>query len=208
MTSSAQASCNKITLKGSAAIVSEFFYYGINNILYQRGIYPAEMFTREKKYGLAILVCTDKKIREYLSDNVCPQLTEWLEKGVVKRLVVVIKDAETNEPLERWQFEIECDKSMKDGKEESRTKDIAIINKEICAVIRQITATVTFLPLLETACAFDILFYTDHDVDVSPKMEESGAFLIPDSEEVKLRSFSTSVHKVDGAVSYKFNSLK
>lgn len=211
MAATKQGSLNKITLKGSAAIVSEFFYYGINSILYQRGIYPAEMFTREKKYGLTILVCTDEKIKEYLDENVCPQLTEWLEQGVVNRLVVVIKDVKTNEPLERWQFEIDCDKSITtdNGCKKQKTKDIAEINKEICAVIRQITATVTFLPLLETACAFDILFYTNSDVEnISPKLQESSAFLITDSEEVKLRSFSTSVHKVDGAVSYKFNAIR
>lgn len=207
MTTTEQTALNKITLKGSAGIVSEFFYYGINNILYQRGIYPSEMFTREKKYGLTILVCTDQKIKDYLESNVCPQLKEWLEMKVVKRLVLVIKNVETNEPLERWQFEIDTDKNIKDEENESKTKDISVINKEICAVIRQITATVTFLPLLETACAFDILFYTNRDINVPTKLEESGAFLIPGSEEVKLRSFSTSIHKVDGAVSYKFNSL-
>ena len=30
-----------VTLKGSALLVKEFFGFGINSILYQRGIYPA-----------------------------------------------------------------------------------------------------------------------------------------------------------------------
>ncbi len=30
-----------VTLKGSAKLVSEFFHYGVNSILYQRGIYPS-----------------------------------------------------------------------------------------------------------------------------------------------------------------------
>ena len=37
---------NAVTLKGSAKLVSEFFNFGINSILYQRGVYPAESFTR------------------------------------------------------------------------------------------------------------------------------------------------------------------
>ena len=49
--------------------------YGINNILYQRGIYPPEMFKQEKKYGLTILVTTDQNLLTYLNDNVLPQLT-------------------------------------------------------------------------------------------------------------------------------------
>ena len=34
------ATQNIITLKGSVDIVTEFFAYSINSILYQRGIYP------------------------------------------------------------------------------------------------------------------------------------------------------------------------
>nr|CAB3263589.1 mitotic spindle assembly checkpoint protein MAD2A-like [Phallusia mammillata] len=218
---------NKITLKGSAAIVSEFFFYGINNILYQRGVYPPEMFKQEKKYGLTILVSTDETLLTYLNDNVLPQLQgnvmllssvlplfcqrqqlflqiEWLEKGAVKRLVVVIRESETNETLERWQFEIQCESDKSEnGKPATKSKET--INSEIRAVIRQVTATVTFLPLLECPCSFDLLFYTDKNLEVSEKWEDSSPCLIPNSEEVKLRSFSTSVHKVDGAVSYKFS---
>ena len=42
-------------------------------------------------------------------------ILEWLEKGAVKRLVVVIKEIETEEVLERWQFEIQCDKEAIKG---------------------------------------------------------------------------------------------
>ena len=52
MTSTVQQSKNAVTLRGSAAIISEFFNYGINSILYQRGIYPPESFTRKQEYGL------------------------------------------------------------------------------------------------------------------------------------------------------------
>ena len=38
------------------------------------------------------------------------------------------------------------------------------ITGEIQAIIRQITASVTFLPLLNEPCAFDLLFYTDKQV--------------------------------------------
>ena len=40
------------------------------------------------------------------------------------------------------------------------TKDVKAIKGEIKDVIRQITASVTFLPLLDTLCSFDILIYT------------------------------------------------
>ncbi|CAJ0933280.1 unnamed protein product [Ranitomeya imitator] len=69
----------------------------------------------------------------------------WLYKCQVQKLVVVISSIDNSEILERWQFDIESfvrDKSPK------------VIQEEIRSVIRQITATVTFLPLLETACKY------------------------------------------------------
>lgn len=77
------------------------------------------------------------------------------------------------------------------------------IQKEIQAIIRQITASVTFLPLLDEPCTFDLLVYTDADTDVPRKWEESDPKYITDSTEVRLRSFTTKVHKVDAMVAYK-----
>uniref|UniRef100_A0A8C5CAE7 Mitotic spindle assembly checkpoint protein MAD2A n=1 Tax=Gadus morhua TaxID=8049 RepID=A0A8C5CAE7_GADMO len=184
-----------ITLKGSAELVAEFFSFGINSILYQRGIYPPESFTRVTQYDMSLQLTTDGKLKDYLT-KVVAQLKEWLFDCTVQKLVLVITCLETNEVLERWQFDIEygCGR---------RTKSIKTIQDEIRSVIRQITATVTFLPLLETACAFDLLVYTDKDLMVPEKWEESGPQIIDQSEEVRLRSFTTSIHKVNSMVAYK-----
>lgn len=42
--------------------------YGINSILFQRGIYPAESFENHQKYGLTILMSTDAKIKDFLKN--------------------------------------------------------------------------------------------------------------------------------------------
>uniref|UniRef100_G3RT90 HORMA domain-containing protein n=1 Tax=Gorilla gorilla gorilla TaxID=9595 RepID=G3RT90_GORGO len=128
-----------ITLRGSAEIVAEFFSFGINSILYQRGIYPSETFTRVQKYGLTLLVTTDLELIKYLN-NVVEQLKDWLYKCSVQKL---------------------SQKAIQDE-------------------IRSITATVTFLPLLE-----------------------SGPQFITNSEEVCLCSFTSTIHKVNSMVAYK-----
>lgn len=46
--------------------------YGINSILFQRGIYPAETFQNHQQYGLTILMSTDEKIQKFL-ENVLKQ---------------------------------------------------------------------------------------------------------------------------------------
>jgi hypothetical protein len=72
-------------------------------------------------------------------------------------------------------------------------KPIKEITAEISTIIRQITASVTYLPLLPDACTFDLLVYTGKDVQVPTKWEESEPRYIVNSEQVKLYSFSTKV---------------
>lgn len=86
-----QITKNAITLKGSAAIVSEYlskFFvsfkifldaycfhlnldYGINSILFQRGIYPPESFSSTQQYGLTILMSKDDKIEGFIKNVLC-----------------------------------------------------------------------------------------------------------------------------------------
>ena len=94
-------------------------------------------------------------------------------------------------------------KEMQNKYCEVSKKDEKTIRKEIGSVIRQITASVSFLPLLDCICSFDILIYTHKDLDVPMEWGESDACLIQNSEDVKLRSFSTNIHRVEAAVSYK-----
>ena len=64
---------NVITLRGSTDIVTEFFNYSVNNILYQRGVYPPESFKRVSQYGLSMMITTDEGLLSYLS-NILRQL--------------------------------------------------------------------------------------------------------------------------------------
>ncbi len=57
--------------------------------------------------------------------------------------------------------------------------------------------------MLPTRCSFDILIYTDKDLEVPEEWSETGAQFIDNSVEVRLKSFSTLIHKIDTAVSYK-----
>ena len=85
----------------------------------------------------------------------------------------------------------------------TRVKSHKEIQGEIQAIIRQITACVTFLPLLEEPCSFDLLVYTDADAAVPGAWEESDPRYIPQSAEVRLRSFTTTIHRVAPTVSYR-----
>ncbi len=59
------------------------------------------------------------------------------------------------------------------------------------------------MPLLEEPCTFDLLVYTNADASVPKAWEESDPRYIAQSAEVRLRSFTTSIHKVAPSVSYR-----
>ena len=124
----------------------------------------------------------------------------------LQSLVLVITGVRSKEVLERWTFNIETkhkDKENTSNSSNSTGKSEKEIMGEIQAIIRQITASVTFLPLLEESCTFDLLVYTTLDSDVPTQWEESDPKYISNSEEVRLRSFTTKVHKVAAAVAYR-----
>ncbi|VDP11352.1 unnamed protein product [Onchocerca flexuosa] len=207
-----------ICLKGSAQLVQEFFHFGLNSILYQRGIYPADSFIREKKYGLTMLVTNNPELQKFLAP-LLEQVKHWLESKQLRKLVVVISNIQTKDVLERWQFDIDTDPNIQQygyfdiifvrskgdyfSENSTRQKDEKKIRQEMADVIRQITASVTFLPLLETQCSFDVLIYTGKETDTPEDWTESSACVINDAEQVQLRSFSTAVHSVHTKVSYK-----
>ena len=81
------------------------------------------------------------------------------------------------------------------------------IHNEVAAILRQITASTSFLPLLNSLCTFDLLVHTPTDVDTPGQWEESDARAIERSSEVQLRSFATRIHKLNTTVTYRVNEM-
>ncbi|KAG6133205.1 hypothetical protein E4U38_002919 [Claviceps purpurea] len=213
---------HKLSLKGSARLVAEFFQYSIHTILFQRGVYPAEDFSAVKKYGLNMLVSSDDQVKAYIK-KIMGQLDKWMVGGKISKLVIVITDKDTGEHVERWQFDVQISQTVSKSKSKSSDsngqdqenatvetpssadpdKTEAEIQSEIAAIFRQITASVTFLPQLHGDCTFNVLVYADADSDVPVEWGDSDAKEIANGEHVQLRGFSTANHRVDTLVSYR-----
>lgn len=81
------------------------------------------------------------------------------------------------------------------------------IQAEIRYILKNIVSSSTFLPLLDDPTVFNILAYTrdsadvpaDEWVDTDPLAIEAGK-----SQLVKLRHFSTDVHRIQAMVAYRF----
>ncbi|AGO11302.1 AaceriACR043Wp [[Ashbya] aceris (nom. inval.)] len=194
-----------ISLKGSTRMVTEFFEYSINSILYQRAVYPPEDFTTVKKYDLNLLKTHDEELKEYIR-KILLQVHRWLLGGKCNKLVLVILDKDEGEVLERWEFNVQpSERATQEAAIDSA--DLEETQKQIRALIRQITASVTFLPELanEGNYTFNVLAYTDANANVPMEWVDSDARDIDNAEVVQFRNFNTGDHSVNAQVSYRFN---
>ncbi|KAJ7932469.1 spindle assembly checkpoint protein [Mycena leptocephala] len=201
-----QATRHAITLKGSTALVTEFFKYAVNTILFQREVYPSDDFHMVKKYGQVVLVTQDLALENYL-DKILKQVQKWILTGSVTQLVLVILAKDTRTTLERWVFDVKLVEPPADSKESCNGKPEAEIQSEIRAILKQIVSMVTFLPVMQEDKVFNILAYTSDSADV-PAGEwvdtDPLAIEASKSQQVKMRSFSTDVHRIEAMVAYRY----
>ncbi|POW09939.1 hypothetical protein PSHT_08889 [Puccinia striiformis] len=217
----------RIQLKGSTAVISDYFHYAINCILYQRAIYEQADFKTVKKFGLQMMVVEDENIADYLK-KIVDQVRVWLMEGKISRLVLVIQQKDDGETIERWEFAVKVEEELSPVVEENsspnpisattkptsestvdiedpkptKPRTLAQVQSDIQKIIRQIIATVSFLPIPDTDRTFKVLAYT-HSVgeDEATEWNDSDAFDISQgAERVKLKSFSTGLHQVDTAL--------
>ena len=80
-----------------------------------------------------------KYIGELLS-----QVGKWIAIDGIKEVVLVIGEEDSREILERWQFKVDLVADLPNYQKTQKE-----IEKEIQALMKQIAASVTFLPLIE-----------------------------------------------------------
>ncbi|EKM83533.1 hypothetical protein AGABI1DRAFT_110183 [Agaricus bisporus var. burnettii JB137-S8] len=201
-----QANRQAITLKGSSALVTEFFKYAANTILFQREVYPSDDFHMVKKYGQTVLVTQDLALENYL-ERILSQVHKWLLTGSVTQLVLAIISKDTRTPLERWVFDVKLVEPPADASTTRESKPEAEIQSEIRAILKQIVSMVTYLPVIQEPTVFNILAYTNESADV-PAGEwvdtDPLAIEASKSQQVKMRSFSTDVHRIEAMVAYRY----
>ncbi|EKX52630.1 hypothetical protein GUITHDRAFT_150603 [Guillardia theta CCMP2712] len=91
-----------------AAVAGEFLEAAIPTILYIRGVYPAELFERKRKYNVPVRQSRHKDLNEYIAGAI-KDMMEWMSKGIVERVVLSIEEAASGRQLERFVFEFELD---------------------------------------------------------------------------------------------------
>jgi mitotic spindle assembly checkpoint protein MAD2 len=73
----------------------------------------------------------------------------------MQKISLIISHSVTKEVLERWDSKVQYEGDAVENGESVGKKDLVLIQKEIRGVLRQISATVSFLPLLDYLCKYE-----------------------------------------------------
>eukprot|EP00804_Cyclotella_cryptica_P022073 CCRYP_019733-RA/>CCRYP_019733-RA protein AED:0.14 eAED:0.14 QI:0/0.75/0.8/1/0.5/0.2/5/590/143 len=134
------------------------------------------------------------------------QIKSWLTDGDVQRLVVVVSGIDSGKTLERLQFNV----SVEDGKlyiatsgrnDENLTHNVIKASGDRMKAERREVGY--FLTSTEQTLLFRPVDIHQQNRRRSKEVGRSDPQYILNSQEVKLRSFMTSFHKVDSMVTYK-----
>lgn len=109
----------------------------------------------------------------------------------------------TLEVLERWDFNVEYESNPNQEGGEKSDKPLKQIKNEIREVLKQIASSIAYLPLLDCLCSFDIQIHTKDDVNLPSEWSDVQPAQINNAQCVKMRSFSTKIHKMETVVTYK-----
>lgn len=118
-------------------------------------------------------------------------------------MALIITNVKTLEVLERWDFHVEYEGNPDESGGQVSEKPLKTIKNEIRDVLKQIASSVAYLPLLDCLCSFDIQIYTKSNVILPQQWSEAEAAHVKNAQSVKMRSFSTNIHKMETVVTYK-----
>ncbi|TNY19739.1 DNA-binding protein [Rhodotorula diobovata] len=100
-------SAAQLTYRETLKRVRDYLEVAFHTLLYIRQVYPAELFHQVKKYNVPVWQSRADPLNAYLG-RVLECIHEELDKGTLRRIILVIKEASREEsPLERFVFEFE-----------------------------------------------------------------------------------------------------
>ncbi|KAL4220944.1 MAD2 mitotic arrest deficient-like 2 [Mactra antiquata] len=88
----------------SSSIFAEFLEVSLHLILYNRGLYPAGVFERRRKYNVPVQMCLHPEVTGYIT-KVIDSVKVMVASGGISMVTFVVLDPAAN-PVERFVFEM------------------------------------------------------------------------------------------------------
>lgn len=126
--------------------ISELLLCLFYAITFQRCIYPSHFYEKTHKWGIPIMVCTNKEVKVYFTNVIKSIRHEWLKSNsnAINEVSMYFESGSSGEVLEKWKFSFQ---TILFQKSEELTEEL--IRQNIRNIMRQIHSSVLFLPVLE-----------------------------------------------------------
>ncbi|KHJ45831.1 HORMA domain protein, partial [Trichuris suis] len=126
-----------------------FLYFAINTIVYQRQVYPADVFTRVVRFGLPLMVNTSESFKNFLN-RVVDAFQERVASKQIQKISLVICSIPSGAVVERWDFVVS---------RANYAKLRGNCEKQVQRVFHSISAVACFLKPLPPLCECDVELY-------------------------------------------------
>lgn len=123
----------------------------------------------------------------------------------VQKVALIIVNVKTLDVMERWDFNVEYEGNPDQEGEQTSEKPLKQIKNEIRDVLKQIASSISYLPLLDCLCSFDVQIYTKDDVNLPTEWADAKPAHVKNAQSVRMRTFSTNIHKMETVVTYKMD---
>ncbi|CAO3689355.1 unnamed protein product [Rhizopus stolonifer] len=156
---------------------------------------------------MTTMVTINQELIDYIK-KIIKQLEIWLKSNSICKWVIVIRLLDTGEVVERWHFDIVVNdtKTTTDNTIERAEEIQKAAVRQIQGILRQITASVSYLPDFKEECTFNVLVYGNKGIEIPRGWGDSHAHLIEGGgQHLRLKSLSTSIHQVEPFVAYKMD---
>lgn len=194
-----------LVFRGSVKTIAEFFYFSLNAVLYQRGIYPQTEFDKVHKWGLPLVVAVNPDVNRYLK-TVVRQLQEWLkQRSLMEFLLSILDERETT--VEQWHFHIMQPSAAVAGAAGAERGGPqvteATTREDLQRVMRQVGMSVSFLPLLQGRHTFRVSVVDDATQEIPLTWAEAPGRKVEGAHSVQLHPVKTSSFTVGAQVFYQ-----
>ena len=177
----------------------QFFEIVTHVILYQRNVYPEELFKHVKKYGVGIHQSRHPELNDYIAKILINGVYDFLQQGIMNKFVIVIKEKYSHSMIEKFIFDVELNEIKK-----VNVNDMTVLHTKFRDLLIKLNAINSYLTKQNDPkqVTFTIQTHTNKFdrnkyrkwVEIEPDFEDSNH---NDHEMIAVKSINTEQFKMN-----------
>jgi len=152
------ANTKEALLREVSTVFCEFLEAATHTLLFIRNVYPPEIFERRRKFNVPVRQSRHKDLNDYISGAVA-DMKQWMDKGLIEKVVLAVEDCATKEQIERFVFEVDVDltdQAQSPAKGQVQAHSQAELEDALKQVLLKINIADSVMPPVRTDATFSL----------------------------------------------------